>query len=269
MSRAFQRRGVFVLLLGAMFLAPAAAWGQAILVNVNPGERVPLPRPIIIWPHPHPWPVTPQENCYKIKSLEVNARLNDQVAKVEVNQAFVNTGQPADRSVAGVSAALRRGHRSAHADDRRQGIRRPNCCRPAKPARDTKKSCARIATRRCWNGSEAGCFKTSVFPIPAGAERNVTLHYTQLCRKTDGVTDFLFPLSTAKYTTKPVEKIEFHVAIESQQPIKNVYSPTQSVEIKRPDDEHAVVSYTARNEIPTSDFRLFYDIGRGRSARAC
>ena len=33
-----------------------------------------------------------QENCYKIKSLEVNARLNEQVAKVQVNQSFVNTG---------------------------------------------------------------------------------------------------------------------------------------------------------------------------------
>ena len=36
-------------------------------------------------------------------------------------------------------------------------------------------------------------FKTSVFPVPPGAERKVTLRYTQLCRKTSGLTDFLVP----------------------------------------------------------------------------
>ena len=44
-------------------------------------------------------------------------------------------------------------------------------------------------------------FQTSVFPVPPGAERKVTLRYTQLCRKDQGLTDFLFPLSTAKYTS--------------------------------------------------------------------
>ena len=37
-----------------------------------------------------------------------------------------------------------------------------------------------------------------------------------------------------------------------------------AVEIKRPDDKHAVVSFTRKNEIPTTDFRLFYDIGDGK-----
>jgi len=50
-------------------------------------------------------------------------------------------------------------------------------------------------------------FKTSVFPVPAGASRTVALRYTQLLRKHRGLTDFLFPLSTAKYTSKAVEKV--------------------------------------------------------------
>ena len=68
-------------------------------------------------------------------------------------------------------------------------------------------------------------FQTSVFPVPPGAERKVTLRYTQLCRKTDGMTDFLFPLSTAKYTSTPVEEIKFHVAIDSEQPIQKRLQP--------------------------------------------
>ncbi|HEY4758952.1 MAG TPA: VWA domain-containing protein, partial [Thermoguttaceae bacterium] len=56
------------------------------------------------------------------------------------------------------------------------------------------------------------------------------------------------------------------VTIESQQEIKNVYSPTHTVEIKRPDEQHAVISYTCKNEVPGSDFRLFYDVGTGQMA---
>ena len=88
-------------------------------------------------------------------------------------------------------------------------------------------------------------FKTSVFPVPPGPKRTVTLRYSQLCRKTEGLTDFLFPLSTAKYTSHPVEKVAIDVTIESQEPIKNVYSPTHAVEIKRPDERHARITFAS------------------------
>ena len=99
-----------------------------------------------------------------------------------------------------------------------------------------------------WIGT--GMFKTSVFPVPPGAKRTVSLRYAQLCRKQEGMTDFLFPLSTAKYTSQPVEKIDFRVSVESQEDIKNVYSPTHAVEIKRPDDRHAVVATRRRTRCP-------------------
>jgi Ca-activated chloride channel homolog len=117
-----------------------------------------------------------------------------------------------------------------------------------------------------WMGT--GLFKTSVFPVPAGASRTVTLEFSQMCRKFEGLTDFTFPLSTAKYTAEAVEEVKIRATIESDQEIKNVYSPTHTVEIKRPDDKHAVVTYTKKNEVPGSDFRLFYDVGKGKvSAR--
>jgi Ca-activated chloride channel family protein len=113
-----------------------------------------------------------------------------------------------------------------------------------------------------WMGT--GLFRTSVFPVPPGASRTVSLRYSQMCRLSEGLTDFLFPLSTAKYTSDAVEEIRFQVTIDSQDEIKNVYSPTHPIEIKRPDDKHATVTYTCKNEVPTSDFRLLYDVGRGK-----
>jgi len=262
MSRSCYRPAVLSALLLGLLLAPTIARGQAVLINVNPGERVILPRPTIIWNHPHPTPMPMPESTYKIKSLEVNVRMSEQVAKVQVSQSFVNTGSrlmevslvfplPYDGAIDQLTLLI---------DGKEVSAR----LLPAKEARSRYEEIVRKNRDPAlleWVGT--GMFQTSVFPVPPGAERKVTLRYTQLCRKTDGVTDFLFPLSTAKYTSTPVEEIKFHVAIDSEQPIKNVYSPTQSVEIKRPDDQHAVVSYTVRNEIPTSDFRLFYDVGKG------
>jgi Ca-activated chloride channel family protein len=73
----------------------------------------------------------------------------------------------------------------------------------------------------------------------------------------------LFPLSTAKYTSHPVEKVSVQVAIETKGEIKNVYSPTHSIELKR-DAHTATVSYKSENQIPTSDLRLLYDADAGK-----
>ena len=82
-----------------LFLVPAVAQAQGLLVVTDPDIVVRLPRPIIIWPPPGPRPIPPiprprpiPESSYKIKDLEINARLVDQVAQVQVSQTFVNTG---------------------------------------------------------------------------------------------------------------------------------------------------------------------------------
>ncbi len=261
------RRLLSTLAIFGLFLIPALktasiARAQGVLINVNENERVILPRPIIIWPVPRPQPMPVPESTYKIKELEVNVKLAEQVARVQVAQSFVNTGSrpmevafvfplPYDGAVDQLTLLI-------------DGKEFPAKLLPADEARRMYEEIVRKNRDPAlleWMGT--GLFKTSVFPVPPGGERKVTLRYSQLCRKTDGLTDFLFPLSTAKYTSHPVESVKFHVAIESDSPIKNVYSPSHSVDIKRPDDKHAVVSYSASDTVPTTDFRLFYDVGRG------
>lgn len=73
--------------------------GQGLLVVIDPDQSVRLPRPPIIWPpyppyppHPRPRPLPPPPATYKISEIAVDARLSNQVAQVQVSQAFVNTG---------------------------------------------------------------------------------------------------------------------------------------------------------------------------------
>lgn len=252
-------------LLWAVFLLPAApalVYGQGLLVVVDPDQVVRLPRPVIVWPPPPPIVRPEPPTTYKIKQLEVNARLADQVAQVQVSQSFTNTGSrqlevafvfplPYDGAIDSMTLMVDGKEYAAEllkADEARrlyEQIVRKN----QDPALLE------------WMGT--GLFKTSVFPVPAGQSRTVTLRYSQLCRKQDGLTDFLFPLSTAKYTSHAVEEVRFRVTIESGQEIKNIYSPSHSVQVKRADDHHATVTYATENEVPTTDFRLFYGVGEG------
>jgi Ca-activated chloride channel family protein len=238
------------------------AMAQGVLVVIDPDQHVRLPRPIH-WPHPVPPPTPQPEATYKIKELSIESRITDQVAKVQVSQSFVNTGSR-QLEVSFVFPLPYEG-----AIDRMtllvDGKEFPARLLPAKEARSIYESIVRKNRDPAlleWMGT--GMFQTSVFPVPPGAERKVTLSFSQLCRKDRGLTDFLMPLSTAKYTAEPVETLNIQIAIESSEDIKNLYSPSHPVEIKRPDNRHAVVSIQRKNEIPAGDFRLLYDVGEGK-----
>lgn len=249
-----------LLTLAALFfiVAPQFASAQGLLIVSDPDVIVPLPRPI-----PIPMPVPPPPaSTYRIKEIAVQANIRDQVAQVQVSQTFVNTGSstmevefcfplPYDGAIDRLTLMV-------------DGQEFPARLLPAGEARALYESIVRKNRDPAlleWIGS--GMFRTSVFPVPPGQERKVSLKYTQLLRSSQHLADFLFPLSTAKYTSQPVENVQFRVAIETTADLKNVYSPSHGVNVERPDARHAVVTYTAANSIPTSDFRLFYDVAAG------
>lgn len=248
-----------ILALALLLIAASAltASAQGLLIVIDPPHPTPLPRPII---RPRP---TPPPASYKIKELGVDARIRDQVAQVQVSQSFVNTGSRA-MEVAFVFPLPYDG-----AIDRLtflvDGKEYPAKLMPAKDARKIYEEHVRRNEDPAlleWLGK--GMFKTSVFPVPAGAERKVTLRYSQLLRKDHDLTDFLFPLGTAKYTSKPVEKVEIRASIESTVPIKSVYSPTHEIKVKRSGKNRATVSYAVEKQVPTADFRLFFGTAKGK-----
>jgi Ca-activated chloride channel family protein len=258
--------------LSALFALTAimAIWAnlasaQVVIININESQPHRLPRPI--WPHPHPIPrPTPQPVPvmeYKIKELNVEAKLDRQIAKVQVSQTFQNTGNqqmevcfvfplPYDGAVDKLTLMVDGKEFEAKLMDKDEA---------RKQYEEIVRRCQDPALLE-WIGT--GMFKTSVFPVPAGAERKVTLRYTQVCRAFGGLTDFIFPMSAAKYTSKPVENVNVKIAIESEADIKNVYSPSHLIDTKRPDEKHAVISYSGKDVIPSSDFRLLYDVGAGK-----
>jgi len=239
--------------------------GQGFLIVPDDGVR--LPRPIIIWP-PYPPPPPrppilpvppPPAVSYSVDSLSVQGRIDRQVAQVEVAQTFLNTGSrtleasfvfplPYDGAVDRMTFMV-------------DGKEIPARMLEADQARQEYE---RIVRRNKdpalleWIGT--GMFKTSVFPIPPGQKRTVSLHYTQLCRKHDSLVDFLFPLSAAKYTSKPLRELSIRLHLQAEREIKNVYSPNHDVEVKRGDANSVTVQYSARDVVPLADFRLMFNV---------
>ncbi|MEX0792915.1 MAG: VIT domain-containing protein [Pirellulaceae bacterium] len=246
-----------LIILGALASSAGRLQAQTVVVIHHPGFPIPLPRPIPPrWPRPTPRPEpTPS---YKVQELSIEAQIRAQVAKVQVSQTFKNTGSsqievsllfplPYDGAIDSLTLMV-------------DGKEFPAKLLDKDKARQTYEEIVRSNKDPAlleWVGT--GMFQTSIFPVPAGAERKVTLTYNQLLRQQDKVTDFLFPLSTAKYTDKPLEKLKLRIRIESERKLKNIYSPTHSVDVQRSGEKIATVKYEAKDTIPTNDFRLFFD----------
>ena len=252
-----------------LFLTPALARAQGLLIVDDPNEQVRLPRPIIIWPpHPHPMPhpvpPPPPMQLQDQGAGASQARLIDQVAQVQVSQTFVNTGSrpmevafvfplPYDGAIDQMTLLI-------------DGKEYPAKLLDAKEARRMYEEIVRKNRDPAlleWMGT--GLFRTSVFPVPAGASRTVSLRYSQLCRKQEGLTDFLFPLSTAKYTSEAVEKVE-HPRDDrepggDQERLQPLARRRDQAARRAPRHGHL---HAARTRCPASDFRLLYDVGKGK-----
>ena len=200
---------------------------------------------------------------YKIKELDVHAKLADQVAQVQVSQSFVNTGSrqmevcfvfplPYDGAIDQLTLLVDGKEYDAK-------LLTPRRSPPASTKAIVRKNQDPALLE--WIGT--GMFKTSVFPVPPGAERKVTLRYSPAAAEGPRPDRFHVPAEHRQvHVAAGREAGDSTCAIESGTTIKNVYSPTHAVEIKRPDNKHAVVKFEANEH--GADGRLPPVLRRGR-----
>lgn len=240
------RRGVWacaVVILGA---AGGSAWGQFVV-----DRRV---RP----------PVTPGPAArpYEVSAVDVNARIRDGVAEVRVAQTFHNPG----------SAVIEAEYMFPLPDEAAVGDLVLMVDGKELPGRVLPKAEARRIYEEIVRSKRdpalleymgRGLFQASVFPIPAGADRVVTLRYTQVCRRERDVVEFAFPLALQKQAGQPIGRLNLEVRVEGRDALKSVYCPSQDVRIDRPSEREAKVTLEQRGVIPAADFRLITTLGEG------
>ncbi|MFH5804158.1 VIT domain-containing protein [Alienimonas sp. DA493] len=108
-----------------------------------------------------------------------------------------------------------------------------------------------------------GLYRTSVFPIPAGASRTVQLRYTQLLGVRDGLIDLTLPIGSAGSNGKGAKKVEVSANVTTESPLKVVYSPTHAVEVDRPTDKTATAKLSLENVSGREDVRLLFGTAEG------
>ena len=103
-------------------------------------------------------------------------------------------------------------------------------------------------------------FQASIFPILPHSDKKLEITYTQVVRAEGGTVSYRYPLGTGRQATQ-IGTVAGRVEVESREPLRNVYSPTHTIDVKRHNDRRSLVSFENDGKEP-QDFQLFYTISK-------
>jgi Ca-activated chloride channel family protein len=106
-----------------------------------------------------------------------------------------------------------------------------------------------------------GAVQANIYPIPSGGEQRIELEYTQVLTSENGLMSFLYPLNTEKFSLEPLQDVEVNVIIQSEIPLRAIYSPTHVVNIKKNGDYEAEIHYHEEEVLPDQDFQIYFSLG--------
>lgn len=101
-------------------------------------------------------------------------------------------------------------------------------------------------------------FKVRIFPIEPRSNKRIKLSYTEVLKSDAGLVNYNYPLNTEKFSAAPVKNVSIKVELTSDRPLKSIYSPSHTVEIKRHGSLRATVGFEENNVKPDTDFALYF-----------
>jgi Ca-activated chloride channel family protein len=225
--------GAWTLALGSLFPALVQAQG-------------------ILYPRPE---VTNQP--FYVKNLRVNTTITDSVAETSVEQTFVNSSRveqegtylfPLPEGATPTAFSMTIGDRTLE---------------PRILPREEARSIYEGIVRRRRDPAlleyvGRSLVRISVYPIPPNGERLIRMRYTELLRPENGLRKYSYPLSTSRFGVRPVGATSVSLRLRTTAPLKNVYSPTHALSIRRPDDRSASASWEGTNDASDRDLTLYF-----------
>ena len=106
-----------------------------------------------------------------------------------------------------------------------------------------------------------GLYKTRVFPIGVGQRRKITVSYSQLCSRRMDMVSFAYPFGTQKFSARALESVSMTVNLKTDNDLKNIYSPSHDVQVKRLGERAAIVKWQEAFLVPKNDFVLSFSEG--------
>ena len=218
-----------------------------------------MPPPVIPpqWPRPFPPPRPHLFAPLDVNYVKVHTRITDQVAVTSVDQEFYNPN-PARLEGTFVFPIPK----GAHIDKFTMEIDGKQVeaeLLPAEKARRIYEDIVRkLKDPALLEYAGRDVFKVRIFPIEPNSRKRITLSYTELLKADDGLVSYSLPLNTEKFSAKPIRNVSVKVDLESKRPLKSIYSPSHSVEVKRHGSTSATAGYEATDVQPDTDFALYF-----------
>ncbi|CAN5846778.1 VIT domain-containing protein [soil metagenome] len=230
-----------------LFVTIFTANGQGVIVP-GPCERCPRP--------PRPVPPVTMPRTLPIKSIKIDTKILSQVATTHLQQVFRNDTDatlegtylfPIPESASIVEFAIWDGDRRLVGEVRSR--------------EEARRIYDEIVRRQRDPGllEYAGkdLFQASIFPILPHSDKKLELTYTQVLKAESGTVAYRYPLGSGRQTTQ-IGSVSGRIELESKEPLRNVYSPTHAVEVKRNGERRSVVSFESQAGKEPQDFQLFY-----------
>lgn len=242
-----------VLKLRILFLSVAMLFSLAASVAA---QGVIVPGPCGRCPRP-PRPIT-LPRTLPIKSIKIDTKISSQVATTHVEQIFRNDTDvvmegtyffPIPEQASITEFAIWDGDRRLVGEVRSR--------------EEARRIYDEIVRRQRDPGllEYAGkdLFQASIFPIPPHSDKKLELTYSQVLRAESGTVAYRYPLGTGRQVTQ-IGSVSGRIELDSKEPLRNIYSPTHAVEVKRSGDRRSVVTFESGQE--PQDFQLFYSLSR-------
>lgn len=245
------KRKIFAL-LATMLALVGGAFADGLIIIHNPPPRPIPPQPLPPWQRPH-YVFAPLQVVFH----KVDVDIKGQTATTRVEQEFFNPNQ-----------AVLEGEyifpipKGAHLDKFSMKIGDKDMEAELLDAAKARSIYEDIVRRQKdpalleYTGRPA--FRVRIFPIEPHSRKKVSLAYTELLRVDNGLASYVYPLNTEKFSAEPLKTASIKVHVDASSPIKALYSPSHSVDVRHDGDRRATIGWEASNSRPDTDFQLLY-----------
>ena len=246
------------------FVSAMPVQAQGVIVPIICDIRPCRPRPI---PRPMPLP-----NALPVKSIQLDTKINGQVATTHVEQVFRNDTQytlegtyffPIPENASIVDFAIWENGKKLVGEVRSR--------------EEARRIYDEIVRRQRDPGllEYAGkdLFQASIFPIPPNSDKKLELTYSQILKAESGTVGYRYPLGTGRNlwgrgpqnseiirggVPQKFGTVSGKIEIVGKQALRNVYSPSHSIDLKNTSERSASVSFETKDN--DNDFQLFYGL---------
>ena len=257
---------VFASLLGfasAGLLSVHSVYSQGVIVpivcDIRPCRRPPIPRPV------------PLPNALPVKSIELDTKIEGQVATTHVTQIFRNDTPhtlegtyffPIPETASIIEFSIWENGKKLVGEVRSR--------------EEARRIYDEIVRRQKDPGllEYAGkdLFQASIFPIPPHSDKKLELTYSQILKAESGTVAYRYPLGTGRNvwsrpaienmrSNMPQQKfgtVSGKIEIVGKQALRNVYSPSHGIDVKNKSERAVSVSFETNDN--DNDFQLFYGL---------